>query len=136
MRKFKGGATRGNADGKINYAHSSALAERVWCEYMHQHRIQEDGKLREPDNYKKGMDVESYRTGLAGHNKDIELLLEGHKVFEKGKEVTPFDAIMASKFNLQGLIIELMRGYPIPREYTEGRLKAEFNKRFYKWLEK
>lgn len=130
MRTFPKGGTRSDDDGKIDYAHLSALADRVWCEYMHEHRIQENGELREPDNYKKGLSLESYKKSLRGHMQDLNLILEGHKVFEKGKEVTPFDAIMAIRFNVQGVIIETMRDYKIDRKYTNGKMKADFNKRF------
>lgn len=130
MRKFKTGGTRSNDDGKIDYAHLSALADRIWCEYMHFHRLQEDGKLREPDNYKRGMPFHTYRKSFLGHLQDFKLLLEGVDVREKNVPKDFFDSLMGIRFNLQGMAIETMRGAIIDRKYTKGALRKEFNKRF------
>jgi len=134
MRQHPKGATRSNDEGKIDYAHISALADRVWCEYMHEHRIQEDGKLREPDNYKKGMPLKWNIKSFRGHFKDFELLLEGHKVTENGKEKDLFESILGMEFNLKGMIISTMTGAVIDRKYTNGKLKDDFNRRFKKLL--
>lgn len=131
MRKTSTGGTRSNDEGKIDYRHLSAVYERMWCEYMHEHRIQEDGNLRDADNYKKGLEFEWYLKSLLGHIQDLKLLMEGVGVAENGKPKDFFEAVMAIAFNLQGLVIETMRGETIDRKFTNGDLKQLFIKNFY-----
>ena len=132
MRKFKTKATRDSDDGKINYAHISAIADRMYCEYMHSNRIQKNGKLRAADNYKLGMPFKVFLKSFNGHLQDLKLLLEGVEVMEGKKQLTFFDAIMGIRFNLDGLMMETMRGKKLERKYTDGELKYEFNKSFKK----
>lgn len=136
MRKTKTGATRNNDDGKINYVHSSVLVERVYCEYMHGNRFQSDGKMRDADNWKKGMPWKWYKKSFLGHIQDVKMLMEGNKVFEDGKEVTLFNAILGARFNLDGMIHTAMDGYECDRKFTDGKIKKEFNKRFASELKK
>jgi hypothetical protein len=55
MRNFDTGATRDTDDGKLDYeAFLSPLVIERYARYMHQHRVQADGKLRDGDNWQKG----------------------------------------------------------------------------------
>jgi hypothetical protein len=61
MRNFQGGATR-NLDGE-QYDYEgflSPLALKAFGEYMHRHRLQADGSLRDSDNWQKGIPLDSY----------------------------------------------------------------------------
>ena len=136
MRKTKTGGTRSDDEGKIDYVHCSALVERVHCEYMHGHRTKADGKMREADNWKKGMPWAWYRKSFLGHVQDIKMLMEGNKVFEDGKEVTFFDAVFGLKFNIDGLVHTTMKGYICDRKFTDGKIEREFNERFMRELKK
>jgi len=57
MREFVTGATRDCNDNKLAY-HRFLSPEVLtgYCEYLQKHRKQADGKTREPDNWKKGME--------------------------------------------------------------------------------
>lgn len=61
MRNFKGGATR-NLDGdQYDYeGFLSPLVLKTFGEYMHRHRLQADGSLRDSDNWQKGIPLDSY----------------------------------------------------------------------------
>jgi hypothetical protein len=56
LRQFETGATRDTDDGKLKYeGFFSPLVLRRRAQYMHKHRLQSDGTLRDPDNWQKGM---------------------------------------------------------------------------------
>ena len=77
MRNFETGATRDNDEGKIHYkGFLSPLALRAFGQYMERHRVQADGSLRAPDNWKKGMPMECYEDSLFRHVMEFMLLLE------------------------------------------------------------
>lgn len=55
MRNFKSGATRNDEEGKYDYeGFLSPLVVEAYAKYMHKHRLQADGKLRDSDNWQKG----------------------------------------------------------------------------------
>lgn len=55
MRHFKSGAIRDDDNNKIDYeGFLSPLVIERFGQYMHKHRIQADGKLRDSDNWQKG----------------------------------------------------------------------------------
>jgi len=56
MREFISGATRDDSEGKNDYeGYLSPLVLRRFGDYMTLHRKQADGKLRDSDNWQKGM---------------------------------------------------------------------------------
>jgi hypothetical protein len=72
MRKFESGATRDDDDGKLDYdGFNSPLVMRRFAEYMHKHRIQADGGLRESDNWQKGIPVVQYMKSMWRHFMDV-----------------------------------------------------------------
>jgi hypothetical protein len=129
MRISKTGASRNVDTGKMDYVHESAMVRRIMAEYMHKNRHTPLG-MREADNWKLGLGLDTYHKSLRGHFQDFYSIMEGHKVLEKGEEITPFDALCAVKFNLEGIIHEIMRGWEIDRLYTDGKLEVEFNNRY------
>ena len=55
MREFESGATRDTDEGKLDYeGFLSPLVLKRYAQYMHKHRKQADGKLRDSDNWQKG----------------------------------------------------------------------------------
>lgn len=55
IRKFKTGATRDQDTTKLDYeGFIHPLVLQRFAEYMHKHRKQKDGKLRDSDNWQKG----------------------------------------------------------------------------------
>jgi len=61
MRKFESGATRDTEENKLDYEGfiSPRVLER-YAEYMNENRIQSDGKVRDSDNWQKGIPSTAY----------------------------------------------------------------------------
>lgn len=108
LRTFPSGATRDTNDGKLEpWGFGSPLTELAFSEYMHKHRIQSDGSMRESDNWKKGFPPESFWHSLSRHVLDFRLLWEGYG--EKARTDDAIDALCGIKFNVDGLIHEMMK---------------------------
>lgn len=59
MREFRTGATRDNDEGKYDYeGFYHPLVVKRFGQYMDKHRKQADGKLRDSDNWQKGIPKE------------------------------------------------------------------------------
>ncbi len=62
IRKFKTGATRDSNDGKHDYeGFFSPLVIKAYGRYMHKHRHQSDGTLRDSDNWQKGFGDDHFK---------------------------------------------------------------------------
>jgi hypothetical protein len=111
LHKFDTGATRTPPEGKLEYRrHLSPTALRRYVEFMHMARIQPDGALREPDNWKKGIPIDSYMDSLARHYMETWLLHDGQEVTnEKGEMVTLEMALCGILFNTLGYLHEILK---------------------------
>lgn len=111
VRIFETGATRDTDAGKFDY--EGFLCPRVLREfgaYMHRHRVQADGNLRDSDNWQKGIPKDAYVKSLIRHTFQVWTIHRGHECFdEKGKRVTMMEALMACAFNVFGYAFELLR---------------------------
>lgn len=117
MRKFSTGATRDTDLGKFDPAgFLSPYALHAFCQYMHEHRLQNDGRLRDSDNWKRGMPVGEYFKSLVRHVFDVWHCMEGTGLERGGLT----DALCAVLFNAQGMLHELIKGYS-PQFDSEGR---------------
>lgn len=68
MRTFETGATRDSEEEKLDYeGFLSPLALEAYARYMHKHRTQADGSLRDSDNWQKGIPLSSYMKSLWRH---------------------------------------------------------------------
>ncbi len=68
MRNFSTGATRDSDDDKVDYeGFLSPSALKRYAEYMHSHRKQSDGKMRDSDNWQKGIPLDCYMKSLWRH---------------------------------------------------------------------
>lgn len=112
MREFESGATRDTDDGKLDWeGFISPIAMRYFAEYMHRHRKQADGKLRDSANWQKGMPRHQYMKSLIRHTWDLwwEWDTDG---------ATPLnvftDLLCAIIFNAQGLLLEVALGREVP----------------------
>lgn len=105
VRKFNSGATRNTDTGKFDYYtfFSPEVLERR-AAYMHKHRMQPDGALREGGNWKKGIPTSAYMASLYRHFVDIWKEYCGVKTSE-GQE----EAICAAMFNLEGMLYEILK---------------------------
>jgi len=111
MREFDTGATRNDNAEKFGITgFRSRYADEAYYAYMHGHRMQADGVLRDPDNWKKGMPIETYYEGLDRHHHDVFSIHESGQAFrrnEDGGEVGLEDALAAMLFNITGLLHEI-----------------------------
>ena len=103
-RYFPTGATRDTAEGKLDIHRflSPEVLER-YCQYLQAHRQQSDGKLRDPDNWKKGMPLSVYMASMTRHF--FEVWSQYH-TGERGE--VDDDALCALMFNVMGFLYENM----------------------------
>lgn len=105
MREFDTGATRNVDVGQLDYeGFLSPLVLQRFGEFMHKHRVQADGKLRDSDNWQKGMPLDSYMKSGWRHFMDWWLAHRGYSCRD-GIE----DALCALLFNVQGYLHEKLK---------------------------
>lgn len=105
MREFETGATRDTEEGKLDYeGFLSPLVLRRFGEYMHKHRVQADGTLRDSDNWQKGMPKDVYIKSGFRHFMDWWLEHRGYGGREGIEE-----ALCALLFNVQGYLHEHLK---------------------------
>lgn len=112
MRKFSSGATRDSNEGKNDYeGFYSPLVIEAFGDYMTVHRKQADGKLRDSDNWQKGIPLNAYIKSLWRHFLDLWYLHRGYNRVDKidGHEITKKEACCAILFNIQGYLYEILK---------------------------
>ena len=118
IRRFETGATRDRADTKLNFeGFLSPLVLEKFAEYMHRHRNQADGNLRDADNWQKGIPIPVYMESLWRHFFDVWKVIRGLESREGLDEAT-----CGAMFNLMGMyheILKMQRGLAQPegKEY-------------------
>lgn len=106
MRTFKTGATRDSADDKLEYrGFLDPRVERSFAEYMHHHRKQADGQLRDSDNWKKGIPLTAY---FDSHDRHYREFWEA-SVYDRNNVDRLIELLNAEKFNINGTIFELLK---------------------------
>lgn len=106
VRQFDTGATRNNDEEELDYeGFLSPLALEAFARYMHGHRRQADGKLRDRDNWQKGIPPESYLKSMVRHMLDVWRLQRGYP----SRAATLEEALSALLFNVQGLLHETLK---------------------------
>lgn len=105
MREFTTGATRNTDEDKIDFeGFLSPLALEEFAKYMHTHRIQADGKLRDSDNWQKGIPMEAYMKSMYRHFFDTWKNYRGLETPEE--QITNLCGML---FNVQGMLHELLK---------------------------
>lgn len=105
MRKFNTGATRDADDGKFDYeGFLSPLVLERFAEYMHKHRIQADGTMRDSDNWQKGIPLDAYMK--SGWRHFFDWWAE-HRQY--GSREGLEDALCGLIFNAQGYLHEYLQ---------------------------
>lgn len=105
MREFDTGATRNIDDNKLDFeGFVSPLALEEFAKYMHEHRMQADGKLRDSDNWQKGIPQDQYMKSMWRHFFDTWKNHRGHKTQED--QIKNLCGLM---FNVQGYLHELLK---------------------------
>lgn len=112
MRVFDSGATRSSSDNKPDYEgflHPEVL--RVFGQYMHSHRKQEDGSLRDSDNWQKGIPQDVLMKSLLRHVFDLwRMHRAGVDVLEDWEESKiKVDQLCAVLFNTQAYLLNLIK---------------------------
>jgi hypothetical protein len=101
MRTFESGATRDTDEGKLQYkGFISPYALKQFAEYMHKNRYMTDGSMRDSDNWKRGIPVDSYCDSLIRHIVEFWTALDNNDL-EAADEIAP-----AIFFNIQGYMHE------------------------------
>lgn len=111
MRQFETGATRNIDTNKLDYeGFFSPLVLQRRAQFMHEHRIQADGKLRNSDNWQKGIPADAYMKSMFRHFMEVWFLHRGHiPIDENGKPVDLENAITALMFNAEGMLHEHLK---------------------------
>lgn len=108
IREFKTGATRDKEKDKLDYeGFLSPIVLKAYANYMHKHRLQTDGKLRDSDNWQrlfgdKHDDV--CMKSLARHFMDLWLEHRGFKSRD-GKK----DALFGIMFNAMAYLFKMLK---------------------------
>lgn len=80
-RIFESGANRNSSNGKLEYlGFNHPVLEQKFAEYMHKHRVLEDGTLRDSNNWWKGWDKEVSLQSLNRHVQDLNAIHAGYIV--------------------------------------------------------
>jgi len=102
IRTFESGATRDSDDGKYDYeGFLSPSVLRRFAAYMHTHRKQADGNLRDSANWQKGIPFDSYMKSAWRH------FLDWWTAHREGR--VDQDALCAMFFNVQGYLHEALK---------------------------
>lgn len=105
MRQFKTGATRNDDSEKYDYeGFLSPLVIERFAKYMHKHRLQSDGKLRDSDNWQKGIPQDAYMKSGWRH---FFSWWKGHRKLKADEDIE--ESICALIFNAQGYLHEHLK---------------------------
>ena len=105
MRQFPSGSTRGGEKGKLDFeGFLSPLVVQAYAEFVHKHRIQEDGKTRDSDNWQKGIPFPVYMKSMWRHFMDVWTI---HRKWNDDADIK--EALCALMFNAQGYLHEILK---------------------------
>jgi hypothetical protein len=107
IRIFSSGATCDTDKDKLDFeGFFSPVALVEYARYMHKHRLQPDGKLRDSDNWQKGIPEKELVKSLIRHIMDVWLLYRDYKgVATQDKR----EAICGTIFNAMALLHEQVK---------------------------
>lgn len=110
IREFSTGATRDTNVGKLDYeGFFSPIVLQRYAQYLHKHRTQSNGKLRDSDNWQKGIPLDTYMKSKVRHNIATWLIHRGYPAFdEKGNIVDLEESLCAEIFNAMGYLFEIL----------------------------
>jgi len=110
MRTFTSGATRHIDTDKLDYeGFLSPLAVERYAQYLHKHRFQADGNVRDSDNWQKGIPLTVYMKSLWRHFMDVWKLHRTLAPLTPQGEDDLEEALCAVMFNSQGYLHELIK---------------------------
>jgi len=111
IRTFETGATRDTESSKLDFeGFLSPLVLERYARYLHKHRIQSDGKLRDGDNWQRGIPKKTYMKSLCRHLIAVWLIHRGYVAKDnKGSIVDLEDSLCAVIFNSMGYLFEILK---------------------------
>ena len=105
MRLFESGATRHSDTDKIDpEGFLSPLVIAAYSGYMHRHRVQADGQLREADNWQKGIPRSAWMKSAWRH---FLAWWSWHRGYPSHEPLE--DALCGLLFNVQGYLHEVLK---------------------------
>lgn len=119
IRQFDSGATRNLDTNKFDYeGFLNPEALYAFGKYMHEHRHQRDGSLRDSDNWQKGIPFRTYVKSLVRHTIDLWRMERGFAVTnpDTGLPHTKQELCCAIVFNALGYLKEVVNPAPINQE--------------------
>lgn len=130
MRNFDTGATRDSEDGKVDFdGFLSPIALKRYADYLNSHRKQADGKMRDSDNWQRGIPKSVYMKSDFRHFIDLWAIHRGYEVFDPkdGHKITIEEALCAVLFNTFGYLHEELKSkgpstpspFPIDKRWDE-----------------
>lgn len=106
VRTFSTGATRDADQDKIDYeGFLSPLVLERYGQYMHQHRKQSDGRLRESDNWQRGIPITEYMKSKFRHFMDTWKWV---RRTPNPPKASLEDSLCAELFNTSGMLHEVL----------------------------
>jgi len=109
MREFSTGAARGTDKNKPDYeGYLSPIVLERFSRYMMKHQRQVDGKLRDSDNWQKGIPLDAYMKSMWRHFMDV-WFLHRFKAEEGNLNYAQKEALCALMFNVMGYLHELLK---------------------------
>ncbi len=107
MRKFNSGATRDVVEGKYDLeGFLSPVVLNRYAEYMNKHREQADGKLRDSDNWQKGIPLAVYMKSAYRHFFDW---WANHRHVDSAVKEDIEESLCALLFNTMGYLHEYLK---------------------------
>jgi len=124
IRTFSTGAKRDTEQGKLDYeGFLSPLALKAYAEYMHKHRLMNDGTYRNSNDWKQGIPRDVYMKSAWRHFMDLWF---EHSNFESREGLN--DALCALFFNIQGYLHEVKRDEENAKRNKSGKKTEQKNK--------
>lgn len=107
VREFDTGATRDTVEGKFDFEGflSPSVLNR-YAEYMNKHRKQADGKLRDSDNWQKGIPLNVYMKSAYRH---FFSLWASHRHVDSIVKEDIEESLCALLFNTMGYLHEYLK---------------------------
>jgi hypothetical protein len=114
MREFTTGATRDTDEGKLDFeGFLSPTVLQRYAEYMHENRLQADGKLRDSDNWQKGIPMDAYVKSGWRH------FFAWWSAWRRGDRAGGVQDACALLFNIMGWLHEELKVGPKPKSSME-----------------
>ena len=118
MRKFADGATRDDDTNKLDFeAFNNPLVDKCYANYLHKHRVQSDGSLRDGDNWQKlfgDNHTDVCIKSICRHTVDARLAHRGYR-----SEQPIMDSLCAIIFNANAYLLKLMLEEEQDNEFSD-----------------